>query len=263
MERIIDFHAHAFPETIASKAVSQIGTHYGIDMFGQGMIAELDKTSAACGVEIVLLHATAMKPHVVRAVNDWLAAQCTGRFLGYGSLHPDMLDAEAELQHILSLGFLGIKLHSEFQQFAIDSEAADRLFSIVGSRLPFLVHVGDENSDASSPVRLARVLDRHPEIRVIAAHLGGYMQWHDAKKHLIGRPGLYLDTSSALWRLSPQQALEIIRAHGTKHVLFGTDYPVHTAEKELVLFNRLDLTPGERADVLYHNAASLLGRVVM
>ena len=36
--RIIDFHAHVFPEGIAQKAVNHIGNHYKIKMQGKGVL---------------------------------------------------------------------------------------------------------------------------------------------------------------------------------------------------------------------------------
>ena len=90
--------------------------------------------------------------------------------------------------------------------------------------------------------------------------LGGYERWEEARETLIGLP-IWLDTSSALWAMSPEDAVDLIRAHGVDRVVFGTDYPVNNHARELLLFNRLDLTPLERQAILHDNGARLLAQM--
>ena len=54
------------------------------------------------------------------------------------------------------------------------------------------------------------------------------------------------------------EALDIIEKHGTKQLLFGSDCPWHTPEMELRLLDTLELSPSERKDILWNNAAELL-----
>ena len=54
-------------------------------------------------------------------------------------------------------------------------------------------------------------------------------------------------------------AVRLMRKFGTDRVLWGTDYPTWTHESELELFDKLDLTEKEREQILYGNAAKLLG----
>ena len=132
------------------------------------------------------------------------------------------------------------------------------LYRVVEGRLPILMHMGDQNKDSSHPAKLAAVLDRFPSLTVIAAHLGGYQMWDQAIQLLTGRD-IYFDTSSALFSLSPEKALGIIRAYGTDKVLFGTDYPMWDHTEELARFMKLDLTEEEREAILWKNTAGLLG----
>ena len=66
-----------------------------------------------------------------------------------------------------------------------------------------------------------------------------------------------MDTSSALFALSPEEAVEIIRAYGTDRAIYGTDYPMWRPEGEVKRFNRLPLTESERADILWNNHLKL------
>lgn len=57
--------------------------------------------------------------------------------------------------------------------------------------------MGDKKLDYSSPCRLKRVLEDIPELRVIAAHMGGYSRWNEAFS-LPASDNLYFDISSSL-----------------------------------------------------------------
>jgi hypothetical protein len=54
-KRIIDIHAHAFPEEIAQKAVYQIGNHYGIEMDGNGLMDELKESADNADIRHVVI----------------------------------------------------------------------------------------------------------------------------------------------------------------------------------------------------------------
>lgn len=258
MTDIIDFHAHAFPEAVAEKAVAQVGRHYSLTMHGKGTLEDLKQSAIEAGVKHVVFHSTATKPAQVANINDWLAQRCDPMLIGFGTLHPDYGDIEGEFDRIIRMGLKGIKLHPEFQGFYADEPKMDRIYRTIGSRLPILIHTGDLHYDNSSPRRIANVLERFPEIRLISAHLGGHRQWEASQKHLVGK-NLYMDTSSALWFMEPEKAVEIIRRHGTDRIVFGTDYPIVRHGTELDLFNRLPLSSQEKEAILYGNAARLLG----
>lgn len=122
---------------------------------------------------------------------------------------------EKEFNRIISLGLRGVKLHPDFQGFKADAPELDKIYSLLENRLPLLIHAGDANLDNSSPERIARILDRFPKLTLIAAHLGGYMQWREAMEYLAGK-NLYLDTSSTLHYMDTEFAMQIIKTHGAK-----------------------------------------------
>ena len=126
--------------------------------------------------------------------------------------------------------------------------------------IPVLFHAGDERYDFSGPKRIRHVLEKHPDLIVIAAHFGGYTEWDNAMEYLVGQ-NVYFDTSSTLWKLPVDKANKMIKAHGYKKFLFGSDFPMWDHEDELSRFNQLDLTPEERQAVLYDNAAELLKKI--
>jgi predicted TIM-barrel fold metal-dependent hydrolase len=117
--------------------------------------------------------------------------------------------------------------------------------------------MGDENVDTSSPERLSHIIGEFPNLVVIAAHFGGYQMWDRSLKHLVGK-AVYFDTSSSLWKLDRDKALEMICCHGVDRILFGTDYPMWDHKEELERLLALGLTGEELEKVLWKNACSLL-----
>ena len=256
---IIDMHAHIFPEKIAEKAVDSIGKYYGVKMRRNGTVDGLLESGRNINVSRYVIHSSATTVEQVKAINNYVSSVQTAHseFVGFATLHPGLRDAGAEVERIISLGLKGVKLHPEFQHFSIDDEDMMHVYEAVEGKLPVLVHMGDQNVDSSSPVRLARILDRFPGLTVIAAHFGGYRMWDLSCKYLIGK-NLYMDTSSTLEFIKPERAVDMIRKHGVDKMLFGSDYPMWDHKEELERFLALDLTEEERRAVLFGNANKLL-----
>lgn len=259
--RIIDFHAHIFPAKIALKASKAIGDFYKAPMLYNGSVAELLASGDAIGVERYIVHSTATKSEQVSSINDFIIGEVSRekRFIGFGTIHPDYPGADGEISRIREAGLAGIKLHPDFQRFEIDDGKMDGIYErLAADGIPVLVHAGDCRYDFSGPRRIARVLDRHPSLRLVAAHFGGYTEWDEALESLAGRE-LMFDTSSTLWKLPKEAALAIIRKHGTERFLFGSDFPMWDHAGELERFLALGLSERENEAILGKNALGYLG----
>lgn len=257
--KIFDCHTHIFPESIAQNAVTNIGKYYHIDMHGSGTVDALIESGREIGVDRYIVHSSATRAGQVKAINSFIADVVKNHenMVGFGTLHAQLDDLNTEVQRIISLNLRGIKLHPEFQNFFIDDASMLPVYREIEGKLPLLIHMGDENQDSSSPLRLARILDMFPKLVVIGAHFGGYRMWDQAMEYLIGR-NLYLDTSSSLYFLEPSMAVEMIRKHGAEKFLFGTDFPMWNHKEEIKRFFALDLSEKEKRMILYDNAARLL-----
>ena len=64
--RVIDFHAHVFPEEIAQKAVNHIGTYYTIRMQGKGILPDLVQSADKSCIDYIVIHSTATKASQVK-----------------------------------------------------------------------------------------------------------------------------------------------------------------------------------------------------
>ena len=260
MTKIIDVHAHVFPEAIKDRAVTAIGEYYQIPMNGDGAIQNLLHLGEQIGIVKYVVHNAATKPIQVKAINDFIAnlQQNDDRLISFGTVHPQLLGAKKEIERIITLGLHGIKLHPEFQGFKIDDEIMMPIYGAIEGRLPMLIHMGDANVTSSSPKRLSKILKQFPNLVVIASHLGGYSMWDESMEYLVGK-NVYFDTSSSLAFLAPETATNIIRSHGTDKVLFGSDYPMWLPGDELKRFLALGLSNEENEKILYSNAAKLFG----
>ncbi|HBR32419.1 MAG TPA: amidohydrolase, partial [Clostridiales bacterium] len=124
--------------------------------------------------------------------------------------------------------------------------------------LPILFHVGDQNSDISSPTRLYNVINRLPELTVIAAHMCGYQAWDEAEQVLIGTP-VYTETSDALIGLAPERVYRMIKKHGADKVMFGSDYPLRLTGSAYDELDKLPLTEEEKQKIFYSTAKKVFG----
>jgi predicted TIM-barrel fold metal-dependent hydrolase len=259
---IIDFHVHIFPEKIAEKATRNIGAFYGIPMCHNGTVPNLLELGTKAGIDRFLVHSTATKPEQVQSINDFVSGEVQkhpDRLIGFGTLHPGMEGAPAEIDRMIRCGLQGVKLHPDFQLFNADDRSMYPIYEELSGQLPVLVHAGDNRYDYSSPLRIDQVARDFPNLTIIAAHLGGYTRWDEAYDVLYKRKNIYIDTCSSLAFLPPERAREIIHHYGVERVLFGTDFPMWDQEEELARFDALGLTQNEREAILHENAERLLG----
>lgn len=257
---IIDFHAHIYPEKIASKASKAIGDFYNTTMEYNGLTEELLESGAKIGVTKYVVHSAASKPMQVESINDFIISQVEEHkeFIGFGTIHPDFNNFENELKRLKEAGLKGIKLHPDFQKFQIDTKKMDAIYDLMAELdLIVLFHAGDSRFDFSGPKRIFNVLKKIPKLKVVAAHFGGYTQWEDSVKYLVGK-NVYFDTSSTLWKLDIETANKMIKLHGVEKFLFGVDFPMWNHEDEFERFCKLDFSDEEKELVLYKNAERLL-----
>ena len=260
--RIIDTHAHIFPEKIAQKAVESISAFYGgTPMRHAGTAEALLASGEAAGIEKYLVFSTATKAEQVEAINNFILEACAAhpQFIGLGTMHPGYAHFEEELARIRARGIKGIKLHPDFQQFNLDDARMEPVFdALVQNGMFLLTHSGDYRYDFSHPGRIAKVSHKFPQLRIIAAHCGGWQRWEEARAYL-RLPNIYVDTSSTIPFAGGQAVLEAVDAFGSDHVFFGTDFPMFDHKESLEALLELGLPERELENILYYNFAAFYG----
>lgn len=258
--KIIDSHCHIYPDKIAEKAAAGTGHFYGLPPYLDGRISTLLEHGTAAGIDHFIVQSVATTPKQVSSINHFIAEaveKSNGKFTGLGTLHPDSDNIKAEVEEILALGLKGVKLHPDIQGVAINDPRMHQIYELCAGRLTMLLHTGDSRYNFSNPDQMKPVLEKYPNLTVIGAHFGGWSVWQEATEQLKGYPNFYVDCSSSLYAISPQEAKELIVAYGADRVLFGTDYPLWKPETELERFMQIELSEEEREDILYNNAAKL------
>lgn len=256
---IIDFHAHIYPDKIAKKAVAAVGQFYDIPMDEEGTASALVSQGKACGAINYVVHSVATTPAQTHSINNFIKSQMDiyPEFIGFSALHPDSEDFDRDFEQMDELGLSGIKLHPDFQKFYIDDKKAFEIYKRAEGRYPILFHMGDARYDFSEPIRLRRIKEKFPNLTVIAAHFGGYQAWDKAEEFLTDTD-VYFDTSSSLYFIDKEYALDRIHAYGVDRMLFGTDFPMWNFSEELDRFFQLNLSEEERVKILSKNAKKLL-----
>lgn len=258
---IIDAHCHIFPDNIAEKGVEGIRNFYqGMNIEYDGKLSTMLREGKAAGVDKFILDPVATSPAQVVSINDFTAEMVSGHskeLFAFGAMHPDFEDIGGEMDRIISMGFHGIKLHGDFQNFSLDDERVFPVYEAAEGRLPILFHMGDSRDDRTSPERLMNVVKRFPKLTVIGAHFAGWSEW-DKAVEMFADTDIYVDCSSSLYAMSPEHAVRLIRSIGTDRVLWGSDYPMWNYREELERFDKLPLTDEERKLILSENTLRLI-----
>jgi len=233
-----------------------------------------------------------------RAINERLAEIASShhdRFVALGTVPlqaPEL--AVAELEYCMKLGFRGIEIGTNVNgtdlsdaRFEALFAQAEKLGAIIflhpigftdTSRLTehFLTNVIGNPLDttvALSHIVFGGVLERHPRLKFVAAHGGGYLGHYPARMdhaykvrpechdHIKRPPSFYMkkiyfDTLV----FSPDQLEHLVKLWGSDHVVIGTDYPYDMGYYKPVDFveNVESLTRAQKDAIIGGNAAKLL-----
>lgn len=258
---IIDAHCHIYPEKIAQKAVAGTDAFYGTTAAGTGTVSDLVDMGERAGVDRFVVQSVATTPKQVPSINAFIADSVNNnpdKLTGLGTLHPDCDDMQKEVENIVSLGLKGVKLHPDIQRFAVDDEKCMIMYELCEKhKLPVLMHTGDYRYDFSNPDRVANVLKAFPDMLLIGAHLGGWSVWQEASEKLYKFDNLMVDCSSTFGFASPGIAKTAMEKFGYERVMFGTDYPMWSPEKELETFFEMGIPEKHLETVLSGNAKKL------
>lgn len=262
MQKIVNAHCHIYPEKIASKAVVGIRDFYDLDMSLNGTVDDLIKDGNQIGVTHYLIHSVATTPKQVSSINEFISESVKAHpdlFTGFGTLHPNSDDIQGDFDYLIELGLKGVKLHPDFQRFALNDDKSFEMGKVINDGdVPVLIHCGDFRYNFSNPPQLKPFLNEYPDLTVIGAHFAGWSIWEEASRQLSDYENLYVDLSSSLYALSPETALDLIHAYGSDKVLWGTDYPMWDSVSEMEYFKKIELSESEKSEILFKNASKLL-----
>ena len=261
---LIDFHTHAFPVRIASRAMQALSFQGGgLKPQTDGTLASLKAEMAKDGVDISVVLSIATSPRQQHNVNSFaMELDRDPALVAFGSVHPEAPDALEELERIKAAGLKGVKLHPEFQGFYADDEKLKPIYRRISELgLITLFHAGEDYGYAppyhAMPEHLLKAL-RWFDSPVVAAHWGGIGCGQQVLELLCGE-NVFFDLSYGYGAMPKPTAQAILDRHGPDKLLFGSDSPWHRPAWELRLLDSLELGSEDREKILWKNAAKLLG----
>jgi len=260
----IDVHTHAFPDKLAGRAIETLELMCPWKAIGDGTIDGLLRSMDQADIDVSVVCNIATKPNQVRNIFKWCKQIHSDRIEPLASVHPKTKRPGKWLAKFARAGLAGIKLHPMYQEFCLDDASLEEVYQAATEYgLIVATHCGQDigfppDDDRASPRRAARVLDRHPKLKLLCTHMGGWKSWDEVDKHLIGRD-VYLETSFSLAHMEPERAASMIARHGPGRVMLGSDWPWSAQEDEICRVMRLGLDEARMQAVFWKNAARLLG----
>ncbi|MBU0482684.1 MAG: amidohydrolase family protein [Proteobacteria bacterium] len=261
--KIIDFHAHAFPDKVAETAVPALAARGKVTPCLDGRIDSLLRSMDTSGVDKSVLCSIATRPGQFDSILAWSKEIRSEKLIPFPSFHPENPKALENIRIIRDEGFKGVKLHPYYQDFKIDEERMFPFYEeITASGLILVMHTGYDigfpREDIAGPSRIRRVIERFPDLKMIATHMGAWEMWDEVGKLLLGK-NIYIDISFSLQYLEHEAARKMIQAHPADRVLFGTDSPWACQDEVAEMLRELNLGRELEEKIFCGNALKLLG----
>ena len=209
----------------------------------------------------------AHKPGIAGFLNDWTRdfAERTPDTLWSATFFPEP-EAADYVPKLVDAGVQVFKVHLQVGDFAADDPLLEPVWgTLAESGTPIVIHAGSGPAPGrfTGPDGVARVLDRHPGLGLVIAHMGmpEVAEFMDLAE---GYPNVMLDTTMAFvdfWGRPPDPAIVRRLPELQERVLFGTDFPniPYDYAHQVEVLQRLDLGDAWMRDVLWNNGARLFG----
>lgn len=265
MPGIIDFHAHAFPDQVATSAIPYLEEEGDVKANHDGRISSLLAIMDREGVDKSVICCIATRPSQFEAIVSWSKQISSNRIIPFPSFHPDDPQAVEHISQIKEQGFKGIKMHPYYQQFFLDDEKLYPAYEKISELgLILVMHTGFDIAfpriRRCDPRQILNVMTRFPELKMVTTHLGAWQQWAEVENLLAGRK-IYMDISYTLGQIDTQTARRIILKHPREYLLFGTDSPWSGPQKTYKQLQALELGDEREELILRKNGLALLESV--
>ena len=268
---VVDAHMHIYPDSLAPKVInSRLEQKERFNPELQDISPALDGTMSCCrnsmatsGISISVNLPVATSPNHVEHTNEvWRAyAKPDDGIVSLAALHPATPDAPDVVAKIAATGFSGIKFHPDYQQFNFNDPSMDDIWAAMAEHeLTAYLHAGGDYvfppPYRSSPSEIRTLHRRFPNLKIVAAHLGGFGMWDETEEVLVGED-VTLDLSHSFFWMPHEQIARIIRNHTARRILFGSDAPWQDPTLILKAFAQLPLTESDRRAICCENAKEL------
>jgi predicted TIM-barrel fold metal-dependent hydrolase len=272
---MIDVHTHFMPERVLHKvwdyfdAVGSLTGGLKWPITYRKQEAERTGLLREFGVRAFTAMVYPHKPGMARWLNEWAAdfARRTPDCLHTATLYPEP-GVETYVREAVEAGARVFKAHVQVGAYDPADERLQQTWGLLAeARIPVVIHCGSGPAPGkhTGPEPIARVLARHPKLRLIVAHMG--MPEYEEFLDLAERYGqIRLDTTMAFTDFAeglmpfPRRALSRLAALGDR-ILLGSDFPniPYPYLHQLHALDRLGLGQDWLRAVCHDNAANLFG----
>ncbi|MBD5096423.1 MAG: amidohydrolase family protein [Lachnospiraceae bacterium] len=263
---VIDFHTHVFPEKMVAGAVKTLEEKSGVPAKTNGCIDGLLASMKEAGVTRSIVLPVVTAPKQFSGINRFAASineEYSDCLTSFGGIHPDSEDYKAQLKFLRDEGFVGIKLHPDYQGVMFNDIRYKRIVDYA-SELDMVIQVhagvdiGLPEPVHCTPKMALEVISETGAKKLVLAHLGGWKLWDEVEESLAGRD-VYFDTAFIEDYIDRQQFERIVKTHGSDRVLFATDSPWSGQKESIDWINACDLDDETKEKIFYKNAKKLLG----
>lgn len=263
---LIDFHTHAFPDKLASRAMGSLAPRVGYSPESDGTISGLLSKMELCGVDRSVVCNIATNARQMTNVNNFAIE--TNRDYGdkltaLGSVHPLAENKSLEIERLHNAGVVGLKLHPDYMGCRIEDEAFDEIFDTAACLHMFIIiHTGFDvyspHGVMASPDAILTRIARSPRTTLVCAHFGGNMMWNEVYDKLLGKD-IYIDTSMGCTEdLDVHMAEKMLLKHDCEKVLFGSDCPWESPARTFSFVDSMSIGDSYKEKIFSENAKRLL-----
>lgn len=248
---IIDFHTHiTAPEVIARRDDYLVRDTWFRDLYAnpsarlccaEDLVEAMDRA----GVDQSVVFGFGWRDmDLCRRANDYIieaVARYPGRLIGFGIVNPAAgAEAVCEVERCAAAGLRGIgELMPDGQGFRLDEgkTMAAMVEVAVAHRLVLLVHCSEPvghlypGKGTVTPDEVIRFARLFPQATLVCAHWGGGTIFYELMPEVARiMSNVYYDTAASPF-LYRDDIFELAALWAPSKVLFGTDFPLITAER--------------------------------
>ena len=262
---IIDFHTHSFPERIAPRAIESLKQKINLEPVTDGTADDLIKKMKEWGIDISVICNIATNPKQQENVISYAieSDKTYDELKPLGSINPESDNIEADIDRISKAGLTGIKVHPDYMGHEIDDPVFDPIFELCSQRDLFVItHAGFDVCSPdhihATPDMMLNVINRHPNLKLVAAHFGANCMWDEVLEKMCGSP-IWIDTSLAYVEKHDRELLKkILLSHDPDRIVFGSDAPWCSPYENIKFIESFDLPSNLNEKIFELNAKKLL-----
>lgn len=226
---MIDFHVHQ------PSAGAGSGRYDSRPYAAADYVAAMDEL----GIDVSVVFTLDGLWHPSPAANDALAAwvaDAPDRLVALGTVDPRLPNAAAETERCLTeLGMRGMKFHPWIQAFCAHEPCMDPIAEVAaGHSAPILFH--DGTPPYSTPLQIAALARRHPDVPMVLGHGGLQDHWREAIAAVNGTPNLWICLCG-----TPNVGIRAVVARcPSERLLFGTDAGLSAGPRQSFAAERVE-----------------------